>query len=644
MAALVGADSPDTLAAKFGALPSVMDISLSPSGDQIAYLAPYGDMGNALYTATLSNPQPRIAMAANGKPMIIDRCIWVSEQRLLCDISIARKGAADVPFVNATRLVAVNTDTSNVRIVSQRSGANALYFSGNGGDVIDWMPGSPDHVLITHWFVPEAKIGSVIKKDAEGLGVIDVDIATLKRRTMEIARRDGENYLTDSHGTVRILAVRAYDGLGYAKETITHYYRGPDSRDWKPLGTYNSLEEEGFLPMRIDRDKNVVYGLRKLDGRKALYSIALDPSLTETLIYANPSVDVDGIDTLGRVRRVIGVTFADEARKIIYFDKEMDSMASALSRALPGGPGVTLVDTSDDSGKLLVHAGGATDPGTYFVFDKQAKSLNKVLLSRAELAGVALAKQKPITYPAADGARIPAYLTLPPGGVAKNLPAIVMPHGGPWSRDEWGFDWLSQYFALRGYAVIQPNYRGSTGYGDSWQMGNGFKSWRQAIGDVTDAGRWLVSEGIADPRHLAIVGWSYGGYAALQSAVTVPDLFKAVVAIAPVTDFNLLREQYRNTSTFKLAKETIQAESLREASPAQNVEAIRAPVLLFHGDMDQNVFIEESELMASRLGKAGKSVEFVAYPDLSHSLPSTKARTDLLSKTDLFLRAEMGLK
>src|SRR3546814_3214520 len=154
-----------------------------------------------------------------------------------------------------------------------------------------------------------------------------------------------------------------------------------------------------------------------------------------------------------------------------------------------------------------------------------------------------------LTYPAADGVSIPAYLTLPPGKEAKNLPAIVLPHGGPAARDEWGFDWLSQYLASLGYAVLQPNYRGSAGYGADWLAKNGFQSWRTSVGDVTAGGKWLASQGIADPDRLATLGWSYGGYAALQSSVVAPDLFKAVVALAPFPAMGLLSTGARFSTT-----------------------------------------------------------------------------------------------
>jgi dipeptidyl aminopeptidase/acylaminoacyl peptidase len=268
----------------------------------------------------------------------------------------------------------------------------------------------------------------------------------------------------------------------------------------------------------------------------------------------------------------------------------------------------------------------------------------EVLASRPGLDGVKLATVKPITYQAADGSAIPAYLTLPAGSEGKNLPAIVMPHGGPGARDEWGFDWLSQYFAARGYAVIQPNFRGSTGYGDAWYQKNGFQSWRTSIGDVNDAGRWLVKSGIADPRKLAIVGWSYGGYAALQSSVLDPDLFKAIVAVAPVTDLDTLRDESRNFTNFPQVDALIgHGPWVDEGSPTHNAGKIKAPVLLFHGDRDTNVGIGESRLMAAKIKGAGGKVELVEFKGLDHQLDDDTARTTLLGKADVFLRSSMGM-
>lgn len=250
-----------------------------------------------------------------------------------------------------------------------------------------------------------------------------------------------------------------------------------------------------------------------------------------------------------------------------------------------------------------------------------------------------LAKVEYITYPAADGTMIPGYLTIPAGSVRKNLPAIVMPHGGPESRDEWGFDWLSQFYASQGFAVIQPNFRGSAGYGDEWYQKNGFQSWRTSIGDVVDAGKWLIAEGIAKPDKLSIVGWSYGGYAALQSAVLAPELFKSVVAIAPVADLNTLKSNAKNTYGSAVVRDFVgNGPHVTEGSPARNVEKIKAPVLMFHGDYDQNVAVEHSRMMKNRLEDAGKSVTYIEYDKLAHSLWNSDARIEVLTKSAEFLQ------
>jgi dipeptidyl aminopeptidase/acylaminoacyl peptidase len=177
------------------------------------------------------------------------------------------------------------------------------------------------------------------------------------------------------------------------------------------------------------------------------------------------------------------------------------------------------------------------------------------------------------------------------------------------------------------------------GYGDEWFQKNGFQSWRIAIGDVVDAGRWLVTQGIADPKRLGIFGWSYGGYAALQSAVVAPDLFKAVIAVAPVTDFAALKEERRNWSDFSTVSTYIgNGPHIREGSPAQNAASITAPVLLFHGTLDRNVRYTESTLMQSKLRAANRQVELVTFDGLDHGLEDSAARATLLQRSDAFFR------
>jgi dipeptidyl aminopeptidase/acylaminoacyl peptidase len=245
--------------------------------------------------------------------------------------------------------------------------------------------------------------------------------------------------------------------------------------------------------------------------------------------------------------------------------------------------------------------------------------------------------------PAPDGAKIPAYLTLPPGKQAKNLPAVVLPHGGPSSRDEWGFDFLSQFLAARGYAVIQPEYRGSAGYGDQWLNENGFKNWRTSMGDIAASAKWLASQGIADPNRVAIFGWSYGGYAALMEAETDPQLYKAVIAVAPVTDLGMLKDDAKGYTSAKVVADFVgDGPHIEEGSPLRHVDRIQAPVLLVHGDLDANVAFRHSQKMADALKSAGKDVQFLQYKGLDHQLRDSTVRAELLSNMAQLLERTIG--
>jgi dipeptidyl aminopeptidase/acylaminoacyl peptidase len=629
----------------FGAREDVQQISLSPGGTKVAFVAPGPGPSTTLYVSDIAaGSAPKVALSTDGKPNRIQSCRWVSEDRLVCTLYMVFDSAGNI--VDATRVVAVDADGRNAKLLSRDIRADDAYVSLAGGLVIDWLPGENGAVLMGREYVPEDRQATHLNDTREGYGVDRLDTVSLSSRSVEQPRRDAIEYITDGRGKTRIMGTRLSAGASdYDRDVIAYFYRTGDSSGWKPLGNYNESTQAGFNPYAVDPDLDVAYGLEKKDGRLALYSLALDGSKHETLIFARPDVDVDGLIRIGRRRRVVGVTYATEKRHAVYFDKDLEALAASLSKALPGLPLIEFVDSNLHESKLLLWVGSDTDPGRYYLFDKATHRLNELMLSRADLEGAHLAEQKPVSLKAADGTVIPAYLTLPPGSSGRNLPAIVMPHGGPSARDEWGFDWLTQYFAARGYAVLQPEFRGSSGYGDGFFLKNGFQSWRTAIGDVNDAGRWLVSQGIADPGKLAIFGWSYGGYAALQANVLDPKLFKAVVAVAPVTDLASLVEEHRNWGDYLIVQNMVgSGKNAQEGSPAQNADKIAAPVLLFHGALDLNVGVGESKLMDEKLRAAGKQSQLVLYPGLDHQLEDSAVRADMLRQTDAFLRTALKLK
>lgn len=621
----------------FGAREAIEQASLSPDGTKLAYVAPTRGQASGVYVVPIDGSAPPKAIAASdGNPERVSECRWASSTRLLCTIY----GVIRLPegLIVSTRLAAIDHDGKNMKVLNHTRGTgDQLGYATFGGSVIDWNPGVDGQVMMIRQYVPEATTGTRLAQTEEGIGVDLVDAMTLRARSVEKPSADAAEFLTDGRGTVRVIG-RAQARDGYTTGVRAYSYRRKGSKEWEPLSTVGP-DRAGFDPYGIDPALDIAYGLKRVDGKLAAFTRALDGSGTEKPVFAHPQVDVTGFARIGRNGRIIGATYSTDVPSVEYFDPAVARLVQSLAKALPQLPIIRVIDSSEDENRLLVWAGSDNDPGRYYLYDRIRKTLNELALARPELEKVKLATMKHLTYPAADGTMIPAYLTLPPTGEAKNIPAIVLPHGGPGARDEWGFDWLSQYFASQGFAVLQPNFRGSAGYGDAWFQKNGFQSWRTAIGDVTDAGRWLVKQGIADPARLGILGWSYGGYAALQSAVVEPDLFKRVVAIAPVTDLDRLKTEKQIYSSYQEVVRFVGSGAhIEQGSPARHAGKIKAPVLLFHGDLDRNVGVEHAQAMHDRLNAAGAKSELVIFKGLDHNLEDSEARARLLGQSAEFLK------
>jgi len=619
----------------FGTRETVQSMDISPSGKLLLAVVSGPGRTSIVKIMDAATKEAHPIIMSSGDPESVDWCRFASDTQLVCSYGGNAKVENDV--AGFSRLVTLGVDGKNLKQLGQPERATDLGIHQFDGDILDWLPDDPGSVLMQRTYVQQANttgIGEAVE-GKEGLGVDKIQLSNMKVTSIEGAQKDADSYLTDGRGNVRMEIIARTIG-----DTLTGdykvRYRRSGSNKWEDFSG-------GGIPLAVEASSDSAFVLADNGGRDALYRVKLDGSGARSLIAANDKVDIDDVVRLGHGQRVIGYTYVDDRRRTVYFDNEIKSLAAALGSAIPQFPELSFVNASADGSKLLMFAYSDSDPGSFYLFDKTAKHLDELAPVRLPLISRQLASVQPISYPAADGVAVPAYLTLPPGSTGKDLPAIVLPHGGPEARDEGTFDWLAQFLAARGYAVIQPNFRGSGGYGDAWLAKNGFQGWRTSIGDITAAAKYLVAKGIADPKRLAIVGWSYGGYAALLSAAEQPTLYKGVVAIAPVTDLNLLKKESNDFTNSAIVKSFVgSGPDTIQGSPLRRAAEIKAPVLLFHGDLDGNVNIAHSDKMVAALKSAGDQAELVRFPGLDHQLDDSDARTQMLTRIGTFLDGAIG--
>lgn len=579
-----------------------------------------------------------VALNDAGSPFALRGCTWKGNEHLICSLS-AQTLSPGAYKITLGRTLVVAIDGSRAHEIGARPNDRSLGLNQFSGSVIDLLPGDPDNVLMEIEVDPEYSTGTLIAETRQGLSVQRIGIDGRGNGMIEQPNRAATEYITDGKGRTRAMSMVVRNDEGVIDRTMTWHGRTADNRRWHTVGTYDLFAGRGLEVLAVDQSGDGLLALKPLDGRQALYRIAADGSGHEELLFASGKVDVDGLLQIGRYRRPVAAQYTLDATQYHYFDPALARLSAGLARALPQRPQVYILDESDGGQFDLVYAESGDTPGKYYRYEAATHRLAEVLGTRPPLENRALGTVRVVSYPAADGVAVPSYLTLPPGMAnAKRLPAIVLPHGGPGARDSLGFDWLAQFFAVRGYAVLQPNFRGSSGYGDQWFVNNGFKSWRTAIGDVNAGARWMIAQGIADPARVGIFGWSYGGYAALQANVTEAKLYKAAVAVAPVTDLALLKQQSEHFTNEKIEKAYIgDGPHITEGSPAHNARAITAPVLIFHGDHDLTVDIAQSRRMVSALRSAGHPAELVVFPGLDHQLADGDARAKMLARAGAFL-------
>jgi len=622
----------DPLAVAFGTMPALWGVRMSPNGAKVSFLQMHPEELPIAGVLDLATGKVSPVLASTRDGFDLQWCDWANDERLLCSFSALSRefGAAFM----VTRLVAVNADGSDMKVLVQRQaeGSYSQFLDG----VVDWLVDDSKHVLveIPNWMPGSIDVFRPARASAKGFSVRPVDIYSGDTGVPVETQPGLVDWMSDGRGSPRL----------YRRMNDTYVrwsYRRSGDDKWHRLHKSKVSDlDDHYYPVGFGADPDQLLVLKPHDGRLALWAVDLKGKQDDKIVFAHPQVDVDDTLKLGRFKRIVAVGYSTDQPHWHFFDKQIE-MISAVLTEYASGKTIDVVDESWDRRYFIVRVSSDTDPGTYYRFDTQEKKLLKLSPQNPLLASQSLSPVTPIRYPARDGTEIPAYLTLPSGSDERPFPAVILPHGGPESRDYWGFDWIAQFLAAKGYAVLQSNYRGSGGYGSEWAGEGGFRDWRTAIADLADGAQYLVDQGIADRARICIVGWSYGGYAALMSGVEESDRYRCVVSIAGVTDPAMLIEDNRYSWSRAAVRKFIgrDAEVVNRGSPLKRASEIKAPVLLFHGDDDVNVRVHHSQKMASALESAGKKVEYTEYEGVQHSIRSNGDRIDMLDKIGAFLDA-----
>ncbi|HEY8023680.1 MAG TPA: S9 family peptidase [Burkholderiaceae bacterium] len=449
-------------------------------------------------------------------------------------------------------------------------------------------------------------------------------------------------FWADHKGVVRLAATASS-----SKGNEALWYREDVKTPWRKLADVGKLDDE-FYPIGFDADnQTLLVSSRMGRDKSAIYKYDFAAGKVGEPFFVNAEADAGhGLIYADDTHRIMGVRFEADQPGVHWFDETRAATQASIDAALPGQ--VNVLSGDEHAAGLLVHSYSDVDPGTYYYYAPQTHKLSKLFPSRPWLHQADLSAQLLFHYAARDGLDIPAYLTLPKGRPVKKLPLVVLVHGGPWARDEWGFDPEVQFLASRGYAVLQPQFRSSSGFGFTL-FHKGWKQWGGSMqDDVTDGVQNLVKQGVVDSARVCIMGGSYGGYAAMMGPVRDPTMYRCAVDMFGVTDIKLQHKlsdwSYDDDFLHFDAKELIgdldkDSAHLDEVSPLKQAAKIRIPVLMVYGDKDNRVPIEEGERLRDALQKNGTHVEWLKLIDEGHGIHNKEANRYLFyGQLDSFLK------
>ena len=592
--------------------PEIAGFSISPDGKKLAFAKPWERRMNVYVRDLATGEEKRLTSATERD---VAGYFWKGSDRIV----YAQDKGGDENY----HVYLIGIDGLSSRDLTPFDGVRA--------GVLDDLEEDPDHMLI-----------SMNRRDPEVFDVYRCNLDT--GELVLIAENPGNitGWMTDHDGRLRA----AYETDGVNASLL---YRAAEDAPFECLVTTNF--KDTFVPLMFSYDNKKLYVASNLERDKtAIFTFDPDANKTEELVFEHPEVDVSSLLSSRKRKVITGVVYTTERSHYHFFDADRKELQGTLEAFFPG-KNVAVRNMDDDERMVILSTYGDRTRGSVYLYDRETKHLEKLADLAPWLKEEEMAPMTPINYVSRDGLTIHGYLTLPVGVASRDLPLVIIPHGGPSARDVWGFDSEVQFLANRGAAVLQVNFRGSTGYGRAfWQAG--FKQWGRAMqDDLTDGVEHFIKQGVADPNRVAIYGGSYGGYAALAGAAFTPDLYAcAVDYVGPSNLFTLLEsippywEPFREMEYEEIGHPEKDKELLKAVSPVFHADKIRIPLLVAQGANDPRVKKAESDQIVEAVRKAGKDVVYMVKENEGHGFHNEENRFDFYRAMELFFHDHLNLR
>lgn len=485
---------------------------------------------------------------------------------------------------------------------------------------------------------------SIQAKSTEYPTVYRVDLADNNVTTAVYPQKRIWRWLADKAGIVRM-------GIAYRSNGLNIYYRSSADQKFELISKLRDKDsdeerEDSLLDIAgIVAGSDTGYVLsNEQTGRFALYKFDYRTRELGEMILGHPENDVASYRLSEDGTQLSSARYTDSRDRIVWFDEDYKKIQNNLEKALKGQE-VWIQSRSKDRKKMIIYTTSSTDPGSYYLFDPQAKKLDRLGGINDPIDPTRMATTRYVEYEARDGLMIKAYLTLPNGRAEKALPLIILPHGGPYDvRDKWDYNSEVQFLANRGYAVFRPNFRGSGGYGEDFYTKGEGQIGRAMQDDLDDGMDWLVEKGFADPERVCLVGASYGGYAAIWGAIRNPERYRCAASFAGVTDWAKQLKYDKKFFRSRYArewKETVQGDEdfdLDTVSPVHQISRLKRPLLLTHGDEDGNVPFNQYKMLVKAAKKADIPIDVMVYEEEGHGFSDRENEVDWYTRLEAFLQ------